>query len=321
MLYLNADQVRTCLPMTAAINTARKAFIALSDGSALVPPRIHITIGNSDSALFMPAYLPDQAQFAVKVVAMNAGNKERGLPLINALVLVHDTTTGAPLAIMDGRGLTAIRTGAASGLATDLLARQNAQTAAIFGAGAQSRTQLEAVCAVRPIEAAYIFDPDDDLATQFIDEMTLLLGIDIRAGTTTDLARADVICTATTAETPVFDAAHVSPGAHINGVGSYKPHMQELPGQLLVNARLFTDSTSVSITETGDLKIPLEQGLITIDDIAEIGELAAGQVQGRTTANELTIFKSVGNAVQDLSAAGLVIEKARELGVGLELED
>ncbi len=321
MIYLNADQVRACLPMTDCIDAMRSAFIALSDGSAFVPPRIHMTIGDCDTALFMPVYLADQAQFAVKVVAVNAGNKERGLPLIHGLVLVHNATTGKPLAIMNGSSLTTIRTGAASGLATDLLARQNSRVAAIFGAGIQGRTQLEAVCTVRPIENAYIFDTNPNQVAQFIAEMKPQLGITIRQGKTTDIGKADIICTATTSHTPVFDAAHISPGTHINGVGSYLPHMQELPDQLLADARLYTDSIAVSIAETGDFKIPLEQGLISIDDITEIGLLAAGQVSGRTSADERTVFKSVGNAVQDLSAAGLVIERARELGVGAELED
>lgn len=321
MLYLNAQQVRTCLPMPLAINAMRDAFIALSDGSAVVPPRIHTTIGNGDTALFMPVYLPQQGQFAVKVVAVNAGNRERNLPLIHALVLVNDATTGKPLAIMDGGSLTAIRTGAASGLATDLLARPDSTVAAIFGAGAQGRTQLEAVCVVRPIDTAYIFDMRTDLIANFIDDMTTQLGIDIRPGTTDHIAQADVICTATTSGSPVFDADHVSPGTHINAVGSYKPNMQELPGQLLANAGLFTDSTAVSIAETGDLKIPLDQGIITIDDIAEIGQLAEGRVHGRTSDSEVTIFKSVGNAIQDLSAAGMVIERARDLGLGVILDD
>ena len=183
------------------------------------------------------------------------------------------------------------------------------------------RTQLEAVCAVRPIDTAYIFDMHTDLITNFIADMTTQLGIDIRPGTTAHIAQADVICTATTSESSVFEANHVSPGTHVNGVGSYKPNMQELPGQLLANAGIFTDSTAVSIVETGDLKIPLDQGIIALDDIAEIGQLAEGRIPGRTSDTEVTVFKSVGNAIQDLSAAGIVIARARELGLGVTLDD
>ena len=319
MLYLNAEQVRACLPMNEAINAMKSAFIALSNQSAVVPPRNHISMGDDATALFMPVYIPEQKQFAVKVVSVNPVNKGHGLPLIHATVLVHDADTGVPLAIMDGASLTAIRTGAASGLATDLLALQSAYTVAIFGAGVQSRTQLEAVCTVRPINRAYIFDTDPSLVAQYINDMSVSLDIELVPGTPADISKAQVICTATTSDTPILNAKHIAPGTHINAVGSYKPKMQEIPSNLIATAQLYTDSRSVASVETGDLKIPLDQGLITLDNIHEIGELAAKTAPGRASDAQITIFKSVGNAAQDLAAAGVVIERAKQSGIGQEI--
>jgi len=223
---------------------------------------------------------------------------------------------------MDGTYLTALRTGAASGAATDLLARQDVHTAAIFGAGAQGRTQLEAVCAVRPIEAAWVYDVAPERAAVYAGEMSQRLSLPVRAAETPAGAvrQADVICTATTSSSPVFEDADVRPGTHINGVGAYTPQMQEIPVETVLRAKVVIDHRQASLAEAGDLLIPLRQGLMTEGHIyAELGEIAAGRKPGRASPEEITLFKSVGVAVQDVAAAGAVLKAARQLGLGTDL--
>ena len=320
---LSRKDVRQSLPMAEAIKAVKAAFAQLSTGRADVPLRVALEVPRHNGVtLFMPAYLTAGDQMAVKIVSVFSDNPAKGLPLIHALVAVVDATTGEPVAVMDGTYLTALRTGAASGAATDLLARQETSTAAIFGAGVQGRTQLEAVCAVRPIEKAWVYDVSPQQAATFAAEMTQRLSLPVEvAGTPAEAVRhADVICTATTATSPVFDDADVRPGTHINAVGAYTPHMQEIPVETVLRAKVVIDHRESSLAEAGDLIIPLQQGRMTEGHIyAELGEISAGVKPGRTSAEEITLFKSVGVAVQDVAAASAVLKAARRLGLGTDV--
>ena len=323
LCVLSGKEVRQALPMRQAIEAMKSAFAQLSAGQADVPLRVALDVDRHNGVtLFMPGYLSGDDQMAVKIVSVFDDNPAKGIPLIHALVVVVDATTGAPLAVMDGTYLTALRTGAASGAATDLLARQDARTVAIFGAGAQGRTQLEAVCAARSIEEAWVYDALEEQAETYAAEMSERLALPVRvAETASEAARqADVICTATTSCTPVFDDGDVRPGTHINGVGAYTPQMQEVPAETVLRARVVIDHHEASLAEAGDLLIPMGQGLMTEDHIyAELGEIAAGRKVGRETEGEITFFKSVGVAVQDVAAAGAVLDAARRLGLGTEV--
>jgi alanine dehydrogenase len=320
---LSRQDVRQALPMRQAIEAVKRAFAQLSTGQANVPLRVALDVPRHNGVtLFMPGYLSADDQMAVKIVSVFNDNPSQGLPLIHALVIVVDATTGSPTAVMDGAYLTALRTGAASGAATDLLARPDAHTAAIFGAGAQGRTQLEAVCAVRPIHQAWVYDVAPRQAAAYAEEMSQRLSLPVRVAETPAQAvcQADVICTATTATSPVFADADVPPGTHVNAVGAYTPHMQEVPPETVLRARVVIDHRESSLAEAGDLLIPIAQGLMTEDHIyAELGEIAAGSKSGRASPDEITLFKSVGVAVQDVAAAGAVLEAARELGLGTEV--
>ena len=320
---LSREDVRQSLPMHEAIEAMKAAFAQLSTGQADVPLRVALEAPRHNGVtLFMPAYLPADDRMAVKIVSVFNDNPARGLPLIHALVVVVDATTGKPAAVMDGTYLTALRTGAASGAATDLLARQDARTAAIFGAGVQGRTQLEAVCAVRPIQAAWVYDVVPEQASVFAAEMGQRLSLPVQvAGTPSEAAyQADVICTATTSTSPVFDDADVRPGTHINAVGAYTPQMQEIPVETVLRAKVVIDHRESSLAEAGDLLIPLQQGRMTETHIhAELGEIAAGLKPGRASAEEITFFKSVGVAVQDVAAASAALEAAQRLGLGTEV--
>jgi ornithine cyclodeaminase/alanine dehydrogenase-like protein (mu-crystallin family) len=300
------------------------AFAQLSTGQADVPLRAVLDVPRHNGVtLFMPGYLAADDHMAVKVVSVFDDNPARGLPLIHALVVVVDATTGAPAAVMDGTYLTALRTGAASGAATDLLARQDARTAAIFGAGVQGRTQLEAVCAARPIQETWIYDLSPERAAAFADDMSRQLSLPVRvAATPTEAVRqADVICTATTSSSPVFQDGDLQPGTHINAVGAYTPQTREVPPETVLRARVVIDHHESSMAEAGDLLIPLGQGLMTKDHIyAELGEIAAGIKPGRSSPEEITLFKSVGVAVQDVAAASAVLATAQRLGLGTEAD-
>jgi len=323
LLYLSAADVRRALPMSAAIEAMRDAFRQLSGGQVTLPMRERLDApGEHGVALVMPCHSIAQKLFSVKFVTVFHENPRRGLPLIQSLVILADGATGEHLAVMDGAAVTAIRTGAASGVATDLLARPEAAVVAVFGAGVQARTQLEAVCCVRAIHRAFVYDADPTAAERFATEMTRQLGLPVeRAGTAAKTVKdADVICTATTSITPVFEDHHLPPGAHINGVGSYRPDMAEIPSATVCRARVVVDHRASALEEAGDLIGPLSQGLIQQSHIGtELGEILLGRSPGRRSASEVTLFKSVGVAIQDLCAAARTLENARRLELGVQL--
>jgi ornithine cyclodeaminase/alanine dehydrogenase-like protein (mu-crystallin family) len=324
MIILSADGVRQALPMPEVIVAVRQAYAALSAGRAEVPLRSRLPVPPHEAvSLFMPVFMEDEQGQAlcVKVVSLFPHNSQRGLPLIQAAVLVLEPETGRPLALLEGSALTAVRTGAASGAATALLARPESRVAAIFGAGVQGRTQLAAVCSVRPIETAWVYDLDQQRVERFIAELAGKDGMppELRqaASPAEALAGADVVCTATTSLTPVFRDEDLKPGTHLNGVGSYTPDMQEIPPETVKRATVFVDSRSAALSEAGDLIQPLRAGLFDENHIqAELGEIVLGSQPGRTDPQQITFFKSVGVAVQDAAAARLALHNAEKQGLG-----
>ncbi|MEJ0055779.1 MAG: hypothetical protein WDN75_09085 [Bacteroidota bacterium] len=232
-------------------------------------------------------------------------NAARKLPVIQGEMIVMDGTTGSPLAMIEAEYLTALRTGAASGLATDLLARKNIEVLAIFGTGIQAETQLEGVLSVRDIKEVIIFGRDLKKTRSFCRRMKERFKVNIVPSESFDeLREADVICTATTCTEPLFQLHQLKNGVHINGIGSYKPTMQEIPGDVIKKALLVVDHRGAALTEPGDIVIPIKRKLITKEHIhAELGEIVAGSKKGRTSQDQITVFKSVGNAIQDLAIA------------------
>jgi alanine dehydrogenase len=328
LLILSAAEIRQALPMGEAISAMKFAFAAYASGHAQVPMRVQMTIPPHKAvSLIMPAYIQDDENeaMAVKVVSVYPENPAAGLPLIHGAVLVLEANTGRPVALLEGSQLTAIRTGAASGAATDILARQDSLEAAIFGAGVQSQTQLEAICSVREIKTAWIFDPDPLKTTEFIEDMAGSGSIpnDLRPAKDPEQAttNADVICCATTSLTPVFEDRYLKPGVHINAVGSFTPEMQEIPAETIQRAMLVVDSRQAAHSETGDILKPVQAGIIDREHIyAELGELFQGIKPGRQSASQITCFKSVGLAVQDAAASQLALRTAQELGLGQSID-
>ncbi len=328
MLILNAEQVRQALPMKQVVEAMKQAYAALSAGRAEVPLRARLNIPPHQAlTLCMPAYVQAETEeaLAVKIVTIFPKNPMHGLPYIQAAVLVLQADTGRPLALLEGATLTAIRTGGGSGAAIDLLARPDSRVVAIFGAGAQGRTQLEAACTVRSIETAWIYDRNRERAERLAAELAGRGPIpsDVRVADSPRQAvqEADIICTATTSSTPVFDDADLKPGVHISAIGSYTPEMQEVPAETVLRARVVVDSRSAVLAEAGDLIQPIRQGRMSEDHIyAELGEIVLGRKVSRQSAEEITCFKSVGVAVQDAMAAQLALKNADIMGLGQPIE-
>jgi alanine dehydrogenase len=314
------EDIRRALPMKDAVEAMKEAFKAVSNNQVTMPTRTHIDISTyNGTALFMPSYSDYFGKIAVKVVNIFPANPKRGLPSIQGIVCLLDGQTGSPLAILDGTFLTALRTGAASGAATDLLANPNADTVAIIGAGVQGRTQLEATCAVRPIKKVWVYDIAEEVAVKFAKKMSAALSIEIvvTRSSRDALQYADIVCTATVSSTPVFDDTEIASGVHINAVGSYKPEVQEIPEETVIRSLLVVDHRESALQEAGDILIPIKKGYIQETHIhAELGEIIAGTVMGRTSDKDVTLFKSVGVSVQDLAAATRVLGQAEIQGFG-----
>lgn len=316
---LTAADVRQALPMGEAIEAMRRAYSQLSANQADVPLRTRLET-EKGIFLLMPAYLRQTRELAFKMVSVWGDNPARGLPAVMALAVVLDPDTGRPLALLNGEELTALRTGAAGGLAADLLARPDARVAAVFGSGVQARAQLAAVREVRQIKEVRILGIDPASVEAFAREVAGSPDPPevVVAGTRKDaVVGADIIITATTSSRPVFDGRDVLPGTHITGIGSFTPQMQEVDEVVVQKAKIVVDSLKATLAEAGDLIIPLEKHIIDKAHIyGEIGEIINGQKPGRESRDEITFFKSVGVAVQDAAAAGQILRSAEEQGLG-----
>ncbi len=323
---LNTDDVRLALPMPEAVEAMKDAYRQLSAGEAQVPLRGRLEAPEVDGvALFMPAHLERSGEMAVKIVSVFPQNPEHDLPTIHALVVALNARTGRPVALLEGASLTALRTGAGSGAATDELALPEANTVSIFGSGVQARTQLEAVCAVRAIERAFVYSPTEGHARAFAQETAgrgpIPQEIILADSPESAVREAHIICTATTSHNPVFPGEALQPGAHINAVGSFTPDMEEVDLDTLHRARVFVDSLEAALEEAGDLLGPIARGEYRQQDIAgEIGEVLSGDLAGRTSPKQITYFKSVGVAVQDAVAAARALSGAERQNLGEVLE-
>lgn len=322
LIYLSADDIRRALPMTDAIAAVKDAFIALSAKRVDLPHRTRVPLDADALALVMPCGSAEAGAASLKWLSYCPSNPTRGLPIIHALVILADRATGAPLGLLEGSALTALRTGAASGVASDVLARADASTAAIFGAGIQARTQLAAVLAVRRIRRARVFDINPLAAEAFALEMKARHGIEVKAAKSPSeaLAGADIVCTATTATEPVFDDRDLDAGTHINAVGVFDRLNAEIPPETVARSRVFVDHVEAALEEAGDLLRPAAAGMIGPDHFrVELGEVLSGRASGRRSPDEVTLFKSVGSAAQDLFAAVRAVTNARRFGLGTRL--
>jgi ornithine cyclodeaminase/alanine dehydrogenase-like protein (mu-crystallin family) len=321
---LRAAEIRALLPMKDCVELMRRAMIALSEGRAVVPLRSVMALPDARGMLGnMPGYLADPECFGVKLVSLMPHNKPPQYSSHLGLVLLFEAEHGCPVAILDAAEITAIRTAAASGLATRLLARPDAGDLAILGAGEQARSHLEAMLAVRPLRRIRVWARERGKAEAFAETQGARHGVAIEAlgGVREAVEGADIICTLTKAREPILFGDWIARGAHLNVVGSSIAAAAEIDTAAVAQARFFVDCRNSTVNEGGEYLRALRCGAVTAGHIAaEIGEVANGAKPGRTSPEEVTLYKSLGVAPQDLASAHYVLEKARAAGIGQLIE-
>jgi ornithine cyclodeaminase/alanine dehydrogenase-like protein (mu-crystallin family) len=321
---LNQAQVVELLPMEECIEVMDGVLRTLAGGGAQLPLRTVLRLPDNRGIFgVMPAQLSAPDALGLKAIAVFPANEGTQLDSHQGVVLLLDPLTGAPLAIMDASSITAIRTAAVSGVATRVLARDDAGDLGILGSGVQARSHLEAMAAVRPLRRVRVFSPHAPRLASFVSWALERLGITVEPKSSPQevVVGADLICTTTASRTPVVQGEWVEPGAHINAVGSSIPTARELDSAAVALGRLFVDRRESAINEAGDYLIPLGEGAIGAGHIqGELGDVLTGAVPGRTGGSEITIFKSLGIAVEDLASAHHVLRKAEARDIGLVTE-
>jgi ornithine cyclodeaminase/alanine dehydrogenase-like protein (mu-crystallin family) len=322
MLAIDGATVRRLLPMDTCIDLMADALAGLARGNAANPLRSVLMLPFETAApsalATMPAALGDPPALGVKIISVFPGNHEAGIESHQGFVLLFEPEHGSPVALIDAIQITAIRTAAVSGLAARLLARPDASDLAILGSGTQARSHLAAMRAVRPITRVRAWSPHRKRLEAFVEEATQPdLRVEAAPDARTAVRDADIVCTVTASREPVLHGAWLPDGVHVNAVGASQPTSRELDNEAVRRARLFVDRRESAVRESGDYLIPLREGVIDEDHIvAEIGEVAAGMVAGRESADEITLFKSLGLAIEDLAAARWVHQRAVETGAG-----
>jgi ornithine cyclodeaminase len=323
MIVLSQAEVERLLPMDKCIDLMAQTLSALARGDALLPLRTVLLIPDShDAFAVMPAYLGTPKTIGAKIITVYPGNHGTEFDAHQGAVLLFDSENGSLAAMMDATSVTTIRTAAVSGVATRLLARETASTLAIIGAGVQAHSHLEAMCAVRPIKTLRVFSRTRENAELLAAAARERFGLDASVAESGQAAvrEAEVVCVTTSSREPVLFGDWLSPGAHVNAVGSSVRAAREIDTETVVRSRLYVDRRESALKEPGDIIIPLEEGDITPDHIVgEIGEILIGKAPARRDVNEITLFKSLGMAIEDLGAANHVLAEARRLGVGIEV--
>jgi len=320
---LNEAQVKSLLPMSDLIEAMENALARFSAGDVLQPVRTVLTVGPTKAYFgVMPAYLPQPARLGAKLVTVFGGNEARGLPSHLATIVLLDPDTGALQAILDGRYITEARTAAVSAVSARHLARAEASTLAIIGSGVQARSHLEALAEVRSLHEVRVWSPREPSRDRFVAEMAGRTPAQLRStAIAEDAVRgADIVVLATSSPTPVLQNDWVADGAHVMSVGACRPDQREMDPALVARARLFVDSRAAALVESGDVVLGIREGRFTESHVrGEIGQVVLGRASGRVDAGDVTIFKSLGMAVEDVVAADLVLSRAIERGGGAEL--
>ena len=325
MRLLSREDIEKVFTIKDAIEADKKAFKIMAEGKCEAPLRTNIQAKKYDgSFLFMPAYIEEMDTASLKIINIFPHNIDNGIPSSPAQILLIDGKTGIVTAVLDGTYVTQLRTGAASGAAFDVLAKEKCRIGALIGTGGQAATQLEAMIAVRKIEEVRVFDLNYERTVEFADRMQKKLkdyDTRIRAVRTSDEAvdDTDLLITVTTSSKPVFDGTKIKKGATISCVGAYQHHMQEMDPVILTRAsKIYFDSEEAVLSESGDILIPLEKGIISKKDFTgDIGKVIKGELIGRENDDEIIVFETVGIATQDLVTAREIYDKAAIADVGV----
>lgn len=319
-VVLTEFDVRTVLSMDDLIDTMQTALGQFSSGGVQQPLRTVLEVG-PERAFFgvMPASITSPPALGTKLVTVYSSNPKVGLPTHLATIVLLDPDTGALLAVIDGRYITEARTAAVSAVSTRLLAREDARRLAIIGSGVQARSHLEAIDRVRDLESILVWSPNDERLAAFVREMRHKTKATVTPALSAREAAdgADIIVLATASHVPVVESAWIADGAHICAVGACRPDQREMDTALVARSRLYVDSRVGALAEAGDIVLPIKEDAIKPSHIvAELGELVEGRAKGRTSPNEVTLFKSLGMAVEDVAAARLAYERATARGIG-----
>ena len=300
------------------IEAVAGAFVAYSAGKTQTPLRVGVEPPGAEGVLLaMPGAVAEPPALGAKIVSVFRGNPSRGLPTVTSIYVLSGYDTGQPLALMDGGYLTGIRTAAGSAVATRGLSRPEAQTLGVFGTGVQARFHVETIRRVRPIRNVLVSATSPEKAWAFAEWVTTATGLVVTPADPDETSAADIIATCTTSPTPVVVADAVKPGAHINAVGAFTPTTRELPSALIARARVYVDTRAGALSEAGDLLLAAQEGAFKLSDVVgELGEVLLGGAQARTTADEVTVYKSVGAAFLDAATARLAYESATRSGRG-----
>ena len=324
MLILSQSEVERLLPMDECIEVMTSTLAALARGEALLPLRTMILIPDStDVFAVMPGYLGNPSTIGAKIITFFPRNHGTRYDSHQGAVLLFDPDTGSLAAMLDATPVTTIRTAAVSAVATRLLAREDSSTLAILGAGVQGYVHIEAIRLVRPIKRLRVWSRTREHAERLARTAGERFGLETTvAQTGADAVRgADVVCTTTSAREPVLQGEWLEPGTHVNAIGASHRTAREVDSETVVRSRLYVDRRESALKEPGDILVPLADGDITPDHIvAEIGELLVGRAQGRRDRGEITLFKSLGLAIEDLAAASHVLAAARRTGSGVSVE-
>lgn len=323
MLVADAALVERLLPMDEAIEAMRGALLMLTAGGAGMPLRTFMSLPHGGQFGLMPSQLDELDAVGVKVTGIFPPRGDRDCASYRGVVLVFDTARGELTGVVDAVSVTAIRTAAVSGVATDLLARSDAGDLALIGAGTQARAHLRAMACVRRLRRVRVFSEPVETAVAFAESQSAAVDFRIEVAETARQAvdGADIICTVTTSSDPVLASDWVSDGTHVNAVGAYAPHTRELDSRLVARSRLYADRRESLQAEAGEFIVPRDEGLIGEDHVVgELGEVLAGIAPARTSGREVTVFKSLGLAIEDLAGAQRVVAKARQMGVGQWLD-
>lgn len=325
-ILLSRKDIEKLLTMADCMDAVEKAFVDLAAGGAIMPQRTPIVVEeHAGLALFMPAYIKGMGALGAKVVTVYKDNlTKHQLPVVLGTIILLDDATGFPVAIMDGGFITAMRTGAVSGVATKYMARDDAKTGMIFGTGVQAYTQVLAMCEARAFDKIHAYSLDsDEQKLDFKQRVEAATGVTIEIAEDAEAAarEADVVTLATSAKDPIVHVDWFKAGAHINGVGSHAPKMREIDVGTVRKAKIVCDLVSACQAEAGDFMIPADEGKWSWDEVrGNLGDVISGKIKGRENDEEITLFKSVGLAIQDMSTARAVYEKALKEGAGTEFE-
>jgi ornithine cyclodeaminase/alanine dehydrogenase-like protein (mu-crystallin family) len=309
--------------LPSVIEAVAAGFAAYSGGHTETPLRVGVEPpGTGGVLLAMPCALDAQPRaLGAKIVSVFRGNPARGLPTVTSIYVLSDYETGAPLAIMDGSYLTALRTAAGSAVATRELARSEAHSLGVFGTGVQARFHVETIRRVRAVDRVLVAATSAQKGRSFADWVTQTTGIVAEVAEPQAASAADIVAACTTSATPVVLDEHVQPGAHVNAVGAFTPTTRELPSKLIGRARVFVDTRVGALSEAGDLLLAAHEGGFRLEDIAgEVGEVLLGSNAGRSSASEVTLYKSVGAAFLDAATARLAYDQATHKGLGTVYE-